>query len=302
MRKIQRIRGNRTRTNYRVLRWDIIEACNYKCDYCIKDVYYKKKRYIPYKDAINWINVTLKNVEKPVIVQLFGGEPTLHPNFWEICNSLQVPFGLYTNLSQSIDFYDKLCEIQNFIYMICSLHYSQETDVTNFYSKIERLLQKNIMLNIAVFLENKNLEKIEKSFLTLKEIVQDGGCVYFNNETTDSNYYRNIDISYFNKYMLPEQKMSILYNDNTREEITELDATMLRLTNKLNLRGFVCECNKYGNFILDTDGSLYTCVSNSPISSIYNYHIDIFKYNKCICLNNSCHPYLLEYGIKERIK
>jgi hypothetical protein len=167
-----------------------------------------------------------------------------------------------------------------------------------FLDRIYRLFEENKVLDK----ENKNLEKIEKSFLTLNEIVQDRGCVYFNNETTDPNYYRNIDISYFNKYMLPEQKISILYSDNTKEEITELDATMLRLTNKLNLRGFVCECNKYGNFVLDTDGSLYTCVSNSPISSIYNYHIDIFKYNKCICLNNSCHPYLLEYGIKERIK
>ena len=296
---IRRISGRRKRRNYKIIRWDITEHCNHRCEYCIKSAPSKKKMNSEnFNDVIYWINNQL-NKDQKYIVQLFGGEPTIHPEFWNISSSINIPFGIYTNLSQSLSFYNDLCNIPNFEYFICSLHLSQEKNIRKFYEKIEKIASfSKINVNVAVFLENKNIQKIENCFLDLSHMLKNRGTVYFNNETTDKSFYNTINLSYFNRYMLPEQFIDIEFDSGDISTISELDASKMHF----NLKWFLCECNKFGNYVVDIKGNIFTCVNSPSKYSIYNFDEIDFNQEKKICKNSFCHPYLLEYGIKNNMK
>lgn len=103
-------------TNYKLLTfsWDIIDVCNYKCSYCSAKAF-NKHTFKKIKDKkATWQNVikilSLKKIKIPFTVELLGGEPTLHPDIFEIVkelcaidNCIQVE--ITTNLSKSIKFF-----------------------------------------------------------------------------------------------------------------------------------------------------------------------------------------------------
>jgi Radical SAM superfamily. len=97
--------------DYRCLMWNLTRQCTANCPYC--PFHYNHRS--PYEhDAakiISWIwEQFMKYPAKYTQVSLFGGEPTLHPRFMKIVqtlNELVQNVLVYTNLSDSVSFYFK---------------------------------------------------------------------------------------------------------------------------------------------------------------------------------------------------
>ncbi len=86
--------------------------CNFNCSYCINSFSGRKipnDITIPAQDWINVLNRLVSREDLPVTIQ--GGEPTLHPGFIEIINSLKkdLKIDILTNLSFNVEeFIDKV--------------------------------------------------------------------------------------------------------------------------------------------------------------------------------------------------
>ena len=80
-------------------------SCNNKCPYCITRIDGLKKRgLVSVKEWVGLFNVM--DIEGDVPITLQGGEPTLHPGFYEIMNGVDLKnksFNLMTNLNFDLD-------------------------------------------------------------------------------------------------------------------------------------------------------------------------------------------------------
>jgi MoaA/NifB/PqqE/SkfB family radical SAM enzyme len=84
--------------------WDILGVCNFKCDYCLAESQHSSDnlKFIDVKKVREVLDTTGFTYE----INLVGGEPTLIPNFLEICSELTQNHHLFlsTNLSHSFVF------------------------------------------------------------------------------------------------------------------------------------------------------------------------------------------------------
>ena len=87
--------GDNHLINRLYVHWDITTVCNFKCSYC-----YARRSYLPKNEWMKTIDfskmqLVIKALEKstlPVFLGLLGGEPTLHPRFFEILEILNTDF------------------------------------------------------------------------------------------------------------------------------------------------------------------------------------------------------------------
>lgn len=85
----------------------ITNICNYNCIYCIENIPYNitEKKFIDIKQIFIFIEkIHLLYADKKISIELYGGEPTLHPEFYTLCKKLSTYnyityIDIYTNLS-----------------------------------------------------------------------------------------------------------------------------------------------------------------------------------------------------------
>ena len=66
---------------------EINEACNLSCPVCFADSSVKREAHRPLAEVEAMLDVIVAAEGEPDLVQLSGGEPTLHPQFWEILDA-----------------------------------------------------------------------------------------------------------------------------------------------------------------------------------------------------------------------
>ena len=66
---------------------EINEACNLSCPVCFADSSVKREAHRPLAEVERMLDLIVEAEGEPDLVQLSGGEPTIHPQFWEILNA-----------------------------------------------------------------------------------------------------------------------------------------------------------------------------------------------------------------------
>jgi hypothetical protein len=66
---------------------EINEACNLSCPVCFADSSVKREAHRPLAEVERMLDVIVAAEGEPDLVQLSGGEPTIHPQFWEILDA-----------------------------------------------------------------------------------------------------------------------------------------------------------------------------------------------------------------------
>jgi uncharacterized radical SAM superfamily Fe-S cluster-containing enzyme len=66
---------------------EINEACNLSCPVCFADSSVKREAHRPLAEVEAMLDVIVAAEGEPDLVQLSGGEPTIHPQFWEILDA-----------------------------------------------------------------------------------------------------------------------------------------------------------------------------------------------------------------------
>jgi uncharacterized radical SAM superfamily Fe-S cluster-containing enzyme len=66
---------------------EVNEACNLSCPVCFADSSVKREAHRPLAEVEAMLDVIVAAEGEPDLVQLSGGEPTIHPQFWEILDA-----------------------------------------------------------------------------------------------------------------------------------------------------------------------------------------------------------------------
>jgi uncharacterized radical SAM superfamily Fe-S cluster-containing enzyme len=63
---------------------EVTDACNLKCPVCYSDSSPQRQTHRSMAQIEFMLDAIVRNEGEPDVVQISGGEPTIHPNFWEI--------------------------------------------------------------------------------------------------------------------------------------------------------------------------------------------------------------------------
>ena len=66
---------------------EINEACNLSCPVCFADSSIKRTSHRPMAEIEAMLDAVVASEGEPDLVQISGGEPTIHPQFWEILDA-----------------------------------------------------------------------------------------------------------------------------------------------------------------------------------------------------------------------
>ena len=108
------------------MEWVITELCNYKCTYCCSG----GRTGHCSNDTIEAVYRLLSHLEGNWLIKLIGGEPMIHPKFFEICERV-VGVGhslcMTTNLSLPLTKLERFIDIcgDSLEYVTASMHLSQ---------------------------------------------------------------------------------------------------------------------------------------------------------------------------------
>ena len=153
--------------------WDITTMCQYHCSYCYAKAEYRDK----WMQLANWekqkhVIDELSKSTLPVFLGLLGGEPTLHPKYWELMDLLYVFLDKHdknrvyitTNGTKDIDFFRKHTYNKK-VRFLWSYH-AEEGDPKVFLENIKVIVNKGFRSRVNVMLHPN-----KKYWQDLKDII-----------------------------------------------------------------------------------------------------------------------------------
>lgn len=269
---------------YKVIQWELLNYCNYNCYYC--GLHDNSEICTNYKDIVEYLNKNIPNSIFPTIPQLFGGEPTLHPYFWDICDSLKVPFGIYTNLSQDLCFWKKFSKITNLHHIYCTYHNNSVTNTDDFIKKVDYLIDTVKEFTLNIMLENTG-EEILNLHNKYKDKIT---CVLTKVHNSTS------PITVTPSMIHPRQYFDII---NGGKVIT-LNSFHYDTIDEVCTRNFKCSTIKYFNNI-DVKGNISNYCRRNVITSVYEDNYSKINRNFILCSHNTCPKYCYVIGEKQKL-
>jgi len=250
------------------LEWVITELCNYKCPYCCSEGRYGHCS----DDTIKAVYRLLYQLEGSWLIKLIGGEPMIHPRFFEICEKV-VGLGhklcMTTNLSLPLEKLARFIEIcgDRLDYVTASMHLSQ-IGIDEFVEKAIAFDSiKDPKTNFAV-----NSVVMEDNFEQLRAI-----------EERLAN--RNVDFKY---QIMKIRGKYTKYSENIENYISE---KLISNTGKLRgkrLFGTYCHAGELF-FRIEVNGDAVRCYSRQPHFYLGNVNGTFRRYTEASpCLARRC--------------
>jgi len=160
--------------------WDITTFCQYKCSYCYARKEYENKWMQPG----NWekqqrVIEELSKSTLPIFLGLLGGEPTMHPRYWQLLEKLITDFlpkhdmnRLYitTNAARDLEFFEKHI-YDSKIRFLWSYH-AEYADSKDFLEKVKAIAKKGFKnrVNIMLHPNKKYWKDLKWIFIELKKL------------------------------------------------------------------------------------------------------------------------------------
>lgn len=261
----------------------VCDKCNYDCWYC----YNKKPRsektinldaLYKFTDCINKIQ------NKDILLELIGGEPTLHPELYNFCKKAinnGISINIYTNFSQSVEFYEKL------LYLGVNLYLSWHSLNNNF---VDKFFQLNEHFKQQIFSSIMYEPNYSSLALQIFNSIPNNKCLTL----IDANktiYNEQQLFAYLNaKY---DKKESYLVRDDSQSYLISEE---FLVNNKLNkFKNWKCNALKEGIYI-HFNGNVYPCQNymtncSKCLTNIYcqdalyfmSFHSVICPFDYCEC-------------------
>lgn len=223
--------------NYNVYKftWSLTDWCNYDCSYCaVKDIMRKKwdKEESPTKYKL--VLTRLEKFDGDFEIELFGGEPTLHPNMEEILLRLNAmdnckKIDIITNLSRPLSYFQKINDYKIKNLMInASLH--SEYQESDFLEKVYQISKmENVKITVAVNLNSD--KKYWNDFIEAINKINDWGIICSLHFLNDMPFWKaNYTKEFYDIFLPLQEKMSFKkkysfgFSDGTELKLTPIEA------------------------------------------------------------------------------
>ena len=285
--------------NYKILHfeWYLVDFCNYKCSYCNamdKNVAKYSKETSPSKYKL--VLQRLRMLKIPFEVDLYGGEPTLHPYFLEILEELgNMPncklVEIKTNLSRPLYFLKQVFKHPK-IKLAASYH-------PEYFS--EEFIKKCIALRDNEFYCHVNLSDNQNDWettLTILNTFDEHNVKYdLNILLSTAEYKVNYTKEFYNifdnkiKAIADKKTYRFKYDNGKIENLTAFNVYKNHLA---SFNGYKCQALLYD---INTDGTITNCCTGKALSLIVTD--EIFN-NFSICPEERCHSDMMLNFYKEK--
>lgn len=290
-----------------------IDKCNFSCVYCYNDKP-RSNMQINTAQLIDFIKTVQKQTTKHIIVQLIGGEPTLHPNILEFCKYCKfanVDVQIFTNFSLSNQLYLDLLDLN--VELIASWHYQYDIDaflknvnyifnsISNPKCDIITMLDPiyfNIGHKLTLDLLKHNIRNVLPMMLDYD--LKTNKVFYYTNNCT----YSQEQLVAYNQLLSKcnvKKYFTAIYSDKI-EKLSIVDVTKNNIYQKFKF----WKCNAGMEYLyIDQYGDIYTCITTkkdkirNKLLNIYNCNQFILPKKPIICKRNMC--YCMWEVYKEKI-
>ena len=267
----------------------LLDACNYSCHYCPI-----KKNEFASKETIFHVIDFLSNIkDRDIEITLFGGEPTLHPQFEFIVEKLSqfCTVTIFTNLSAKSELYNKIG---------CLLSVSYHPDMISAERFIDKLskIDKSLIGFINVMDVNEYDSEVSKvcKYCRDEEIIHRLAPVCSIGEKSkllkSVLYSKRPDVKGYNDTLIVTEDSKKLYTDQE-----------CKFSGLTNWNGYICY-KGYSAFFIDHHGNIFKCLMDQQTGNSLSIDSDmseIFRieescpYDSCICENYL--PKEISYGL-----
>ena len=262
--------------------WKVIDVCNYKCSYCSAGYGHKSTRPVSnFRDpnvSSAWKNVIQRLKFKrlsPFILDLLGGEPTLHPNITDIIESVIdinkcFKVILTTNLSRPVEFYLNLPDSDKLI-INASIHFEYYDEML-----VDKLIEINKHKSIhALIMIHDDIKYKSKMTEFIKRISDHDISYGFTHLFPTSTYTPDYSTNHYN------EMKDILIKSNDKSQVTggrnmyefSTARSKLMLTQKqvidaeLNrFEGWDCSAKSWD---ISTSGEFLNSCTREPLDVLY---------------------------------
>jgi len=235
--------------------WNIIDICQYKCSYCYAvdfNVNTYRKKSLAWKIVLS----KLKRVDTPFVVEILGGEPTLHPHILEITKELNklkncIKIELITNLAKKMSYFEKFDIPEcNKLEITPSYHPEYKEGFLDKCFELKKFNNIHYLVNVNLSDDPEEWEYI-KYMLSKSEELKMGFNFLFTAPRWKPNYTEEF-FEYFAEILVNNDYYPFTFSDGNTKNITTQDI----VKNKLNkFKGFKCK-----SLIYDID--LYGVITN----------------------------------------
>lgn len=252
-----------------IIKIKLTNSCSFNCDYCC---FHYKDKFITL-ETIRALLKAIKDLKIPnILFVLYGGEPTLHPQFYNIIDILK-KYGeitILTNMSILLDF--KRLKECSFMFTLHTKYISNK-NVSENLKRIKGLSRAKYDLVLLVLKDNyKDIKRLYNIFKMMYN-------------TSIGYVFQDVD-------KLPDEILN-LFNDNvikvSHNNVTEL-LSYQKMIKEHYTNFYGCKCDSgMKMFILNSDGAVYRCESDflnkRPLCDINDLHNNLFK------APEKCHSY-----------
>ena len=248
------------------LLWEITDQCNLNCSYC----YYKPSHSKDFTKELKLQNFILKKIStipNEINISILGGEPTLHPNFYEIIETLYnmkniTKILIITNFTKPLEFWEKYKKFNDKIEINISIHF--EYFSLSFLDKIDKILQI-FKTNILILQHN------DKKYIPIfKQIID-----YSKNH----NWYELSEVELIK--LIPPTT----YDDEVINYIKTLKINQFKIESEIESFGKSCLTKK---LLIKYNGDIFHPCNSKKIGNIYFFDFIPYFKGMEICKTKIC--------------
>lgn len=268
--------------------WEVTGNCSFDCRYC--ELHYREPYSYP-TEVIKLINNLSK--DKNIILTLFGGEPTVHPDFLKIVKELdpKIDLGVFTNLSRGVKFFEKVLEIRPNLKFETSFHPSQ-TDFKKYFETVEFLMSEGVKVSIA-FMYDTPYNMLKETYEELCSICPD--VTPFKIDYKDQGFTSEQVKWFLNENKNKTRKITLKYEKNGIIHDGESTPGYLWAHNINNFKYYQCDCGK-SCFYISSQGDVYPCLDYKKkglgkffsVHDSYDVELNEVLQKGLICKSDEC--------------
>lgn len=280
--------------------WDITSRCNYKCRYCTYEN--RDEEFYGYGHKLKIIHFyEYLYAHFDIDLILFGGEPTLDPDFLNVVERLDAslyPLQIFTNLSQPISWFKDLYRNRRYIRFISSYHYNM-CDPKKFMNKVKFLLDHFYEVYVKIMWDSKYkaiIKEVYKMFEPLRDEYSDF-VLSIDRIWHEDQRFNKFDMQWYKEEQRKNQRLQTYYKvDNGIKYSTSFNEIKLECDGIANYEGMECDCGTK-NLVVCSNGDVHHCLTFrknhfKPLFNIINDDYVDFLYlldKNIICPHKNCY-------------
>ncbi len=263
-------------TNLTYSYWYVTGMCNYECDYC--DIFHNEQiqKWSLKQNIIDFFNYL--GTQRKQKVLLYGGEPTLDPDFPRIIKGLNDYVRIFTNLSKDIDYWKEIANIRDDMTISISYH-MDKTEPNVLLEKVIYLVeQTKLKVRVKIMGDSRKKEFCMSQYELFKNLYKNNPRYECYFDLVFPNGQGNIGAEWLDEDMdwfLPLQDYQTLYLKYKEDGVIKE-----RETSWNEMRATLLESNHYyhcmagvNTMFVNSNGDVYLCKSHKE-TPLFNVEDD----------------------------